>query len=190
MDANRRGRGVEVRLKHTPGRPTSAVGGLQSSSVRSWALMSPEERNVWYAITLVATGVVMIGITNQTGLGELLTIVGGLWIIYLERERIRVGAKKFLDIAEEPTATAIQETTAPMLVRDVAINVKPQIVYENFNERIFTWPKVGVPWNYVHLFFRNEETGGRARNPAIKLSWWDIRNTEEQALFLCRWQPV
>jgi len=57
--------------------------------------MSPEERNVWYAITLVATGVVMIGITNQTGLGELLTIVGGLWIIYLERERIRVGAKSF-----------------------------------------------------------------------------------------------
>jgi len=40
-----------------------------------------------------------------------------------------------------------------------------------------------VPWNYVHLFFRNEETGGRARNPAIKLSWWDIRNTEQQPLF-------
>src|SRR5208283_4163775 len=81
----------------------SADGGVASSRIRSWAPMPPEERNVWYAITLVATGVVMIGIINQTGLGEFLTIVGGLWILYLERVRIRDGARKFLNI-EQPSS--------------------------------------------------------------------------------------
>jgi hypothetical protein len=66
---------------------------------------------------------------------------------------------------------------------DESVIRKPAIVYENFDERIFKWPKVGEPWNYVHLFFRNEETGGIARNPAVKLSWWDIRNTGRQPLF-------
>jgi hypothetical protein len=76
--------------------------------------MSPEERNHWYAITMVASGVVMIGITNQTGLGEFLTIIGGLWILYLERERIRVGVRKFLGISEQPRG--VQGSVSPVVV--------------------------------------------------------------------------
>jgi hypothetical protein len=77
------------------------------------AFMSPEERNIWYAISLVTVGVAMIGITNQTGLGELLTITGGLWILNLERERIRDAARKFLTIGEQsPTTIPTQSADA------------------------------------------------------------------------------
>jgi hypothetical protein len=50
--------------------------------------MSPDERHFWYAITLVGSGAVLIGTSTQNGWGECLTLVGALWIVWLERGRI------------------------------------------------------------------------------------------------------
>jgi hypothetical protein len=59
---------------------------------------------------------------------------------------------------------------------------KPVIVYESFDERPFAW-KSGEKPSYVHLWFRNEPTGGIARDAAAKISWWDARYTAQQPLF-------
>jgi hypothetical protein len=50
--------------------------------------MPPEEKQFWYALTVVASGLVMIGTTTQNLLGIFLTILGGVWLLYLERKRI------------------------------------------------------------------------------------------------------
>jgi hypothetical protein len=50
--------------------------------------MPSEERQFWYALTLIGSGLVMIDTATQNALGIVLTIIGGLWLLYLERERI------------------------------------------------------------------------------------------------------
>jgi hypothetical protein len=76
--------------------------------------------------------------------------------------------------------------------QDVEKVRKPAITYENFDERTASWAKTGEKPNYVHLLFRNEETGGIAPNAAAKLSWWDIGNTGQKPLFSVdgKWQKA
>jgi hypothetical protein len=60
---------------------------------------------------------------------------------------------------------------------------KPVIVYESFDEGTFAWKTTEEKYNYVHLWFQNEPTGGTAHDAAAKLSWWDIRYTDQKPLF-------
>jgi len=59
--------------------------------------MPSEERQFWYALTLFGSGLVLIGASTQNGWGVFLTLVGGLWLLYLERERIRAGLRNFMN---------------------------------------------------------------------------------------------
>jgi hypothetical protein len=70
-----------------------SVGTPHAASLRAWRpvvkhVHAAEEKQFWYAITVIGSGLVMIGTTTQNSLGIALTIVGGLWLLYLERERL------------------------------------------------------------------------------------------------------
>src|SRR5271155_1409827 len=69
-------------------------------------------------------------------------------------QRLKVIENKITD--PEPKA-ALSE-----LRQEVERVRQPAITYENLDERPGFWPKSGERPNYVHLFFRNEETGGTA----------------------------
>lgn len=87
--------------------------------------MASEERQFWYALTLLGSGLVMIGASSQTSWGILLTLGGLTWIVYLERERIRAGLRNFLSAGEQQGTISIQGTTEPLLVGDLTtINIQ------------------------------------------------------------------
>jgi hypothetical protein len=69
--------------------------------------MSSEERQFWYALTLAGSGLVMIGVSSQTVWGIFLTLGGGAWLLYLERERIRTGLRNFLSADKEKLVVEI-----------------------------------------------------------------------------------
>jgi hypothetical protein len=81
--------------------------------------MVSEEKQFWYALTIFGSGLVMIGVSSQTPWGILLTLGGGIWLLYLDRERIRAGLRNFLRDGEQ------QGATEPLLVGDrTTINIQ------------------------------------------------------------------
>jgi hypothetical protein len=89
----------------------------------------------------------------------------------------------------KPSPTAIfrgsltVHKTAPSIAEIPRPQSTPEIVYEGFDERTFTWKTTGEKYNYIHLWFRNEPIGRTAHDAAAKLSWWDIRYTDQKPLF-------
>jgi hypothetical protein len=69
--------------------------------------MASEERQFWYALTVFAVGLGMIGASTQTAWGILFTFGGGLWLAYVERERIRTRLQKFLGVGAVRTGGRI-----------------------------------------------------------------------------------
>ncbi len=64
------------------------------------SVMPSDEKQFWIAITLLGSGVALIGAINQTSWGVCLTFIAGLWLLYLERDHIRTGVRHFVGGAE------------------------------------------------------------------------------------------
>jgi hypothetical protein len=67
----------------------------------------------------------------------------------------------------------------------------PSIVYDSFDETPVLHGD-GKKYNYTHLWFRNEPTGGMARDVAARITWWDARYpTPKPMLFAdAKWYEV
>jgi hypothetical protein len=72
------------------------------SGVRRWST-TPDH------IPADSVGLAVIGTSAQTGWGVLLTLAGGLWLLYIERERIRSGLQRFLNGGQQPTRSALDQ---------------------------------------------------------------------------------
>ncbi len=68
---------------------------------------------------------------------------------------------------------------------------KPVIVYDSFDDVLVEHEK-GRHYSYVHLWFRNEPTGGLARKAAARITWWDIRYTNLRPMFFvdAKWHEI
>jgi hypothetical protein len=81
--------------------------------------MPSEERQFWYALTLAASGLVMIGASSQTVWGIFLALGGGVWISYIERDRIRAGLRNFLNAGQQPDTISAKGTVSPVIAPDL-----------------------------------------------------------------------
>ncbi len=127
---------------------TGAVGTWAPTAVFSQPSMPSEEKQFWYALTLAASGFVMIGTNTQTGWGIFLTLAGVVWLVYLERERIRAGLRNFLNAGEQQVTIKI---LSPANSAEVPYRKRVEIVAQPAGGLIQVFVQAGLttdPWWY------------------------------------------